>query len=619
METLLEKKSVNETQIATFHIGKELFGIGIHRIKEIVRYPEITHVPRSTEYLKGLTNLRGNVLPVLDARIRLNLPVAPVTDRTRVLVLDVNESLIGVIVDSVKGVASLENVRVETPPPILSSGVDSKFIHKVIYAKDNEGITLELNVDSLCNIDVTLEKTKRTHVQQESVETDKKNAIAEKQLVTFLVGLEEYGFTIQSVQEILRVSKITEVPEVPAYVLGVLALRNELLPIIDLRKLFGMPSLVENKLQEIERLEKSYQNWFSGFKYSFESDSGFRSIETVDALQWIESFRTSSEEIGKILQKVRFIHQDIHFHSQNLFKTKDVKTSDEIKSYLEKNIQSGFEQLLLTLSDCKEGVKEDIKEDQRILVADINKNSIGIMVDRMQQVIRIPENIIDPPPRIIHGDKEDNLQGIVKLDEGKRLILFLDEKKLFNEKLMSRILDVKQENVSEKEKEAIHGGESLQEAEVQLVTFRLGKEEFGLYIEDVREINRLTGVTAVPNSPSFVEGIMNLRGNVIPAIDLRKRFNLEIAKHGEATRVIIVDILDKTTGLIVDSVSEVIRISRKLIEPPPEIISSKIETEFIDGIANLAKQGRFIIILNVDKILSGEEQQQLKETARVGV
>ena len=401
--------------------------------------------------------------------------------------------------------------------------------------------------------------------------------------------------------------------------LGVLALRNELLPIIDLRKLFGMPSLVENKLQEIERLEKSYQNWFSGFKYSFESDSGFRSIETVDALQWIESFRTSSEEIGKILQKVRFIHQDIHFHSQNLFKTKDVKTSDEIKSYLEKNIQSGFEQLLLTLSDCKEGVKEDIKEDQRILVADINKNSIGIMVDRMQQVIRIPENIIDPPPRIIHGDKEDNLQGIVKLDEGKRLILFLDEKKLFNEKLMSRILDVKQENVSEKEKEAIHGGESLQEAEVQLVTFRLGKEEFGLYIEDVREINRLTGVTAVPNSPSFVEGIMNLRGNVIPAIDLRKRFNLEIVKHGEATRVIIVDILDKTTGLIVDSVSEVIRISRKLIEPPPEIISSKIETEFIDGIANLAKQGRFIIILNVDKILSGEEQQQLKETARVGV
>jgi len=612
VETVLEKKSVNETQIATFHIGKELFGIGIHRIKEIVRYPEITHVPRSTEYLKGLTNLRGNVLPVLDARIRLNLPVAPVTDRTRVLVLDVNDSLIGVIVDSVKGVASLENVRVETPPPILSSGIDSKFIHKVIYAKGDEGITLELNVDSLCNIDVTLEKTKRTQIQTESVDTDKKNTIAEKQLVTFLVGSEEYGFTIQSVQEILRVSKITEVPEVPIFVLGVLALRNELLPVIDLRKLFGMPSLVENKLLEIERLENSYKNWFSGFKYSFESDSGFRSIETVDALQWIESFRTSSEEIGKILQKVRFIHQDLHFHSQTLFKTKDTKTIEEIKLYLEKNIQSGFEQLLLTFSDCKERVKQDIKEDQRILVADINKNSIGIMVDRMQQVIRIPENIIDPPPRIIHGDKEDNLQGIVKLDDGKRLILFLDEKKLFNEKLMSRILDVKQENVSEKKNEMIHGGESLQEEEVQLVTFRLGKEEFGLHIEDVREINRLTGVTAVPNSPSFVEGIMNLRGNVIPAIDLRKRFNLETIKHGEATRVIIVDILDKTTGLIVDSVSEVIRISRKLIEPPPDIISSKVETEFIAGIANLAKQGRFIIILNVNKILSGEEQEQLK-------
>jgi purine-binding chemotaxis protein CheW len=612
METILEKKSVNETQIATFHIAKELFGIGIHRIKEIVRYPEITHVPRSPDYLKGLTNLRGNVLPVLDARVRLNLPVGEVTDRTRVLVLDVNGSLIGVIVDSVKGVASLENVRVETPPPILSSGIDSKFIRNVIYAKADEGITLELNVESLCNIDSSTKMNEHVQLQaHESVESDKKNSVAEKQLVTFLVGQEEYGFTIQSVQEILRVSKITEVPDVPNYVLGVLALRNELLPVIDIRKLFGMPSLVENKLLEIERLESNYKNWIGGFKYSVESDSEFRSIETVEALHWIESFRTSSEAIGKLLQKIRFIHQELHLHSQDLFKIKASKSVSEIKDYLDNKIQSGLDQLLLTLSDCKERVTQDIKEDQRILVADINKNSIGIMVDRMQQVIRFPESIIDPPPRIIHGDKEDNLQGIVKLDEGKRLILFLDEKKLFNEKLMSRILDVKHDNVSEKDKDVVHGGESLQEDEVQLVTFKLGKEEFGLRIADVREINRLTGVTAVPNAPSFVEGIMNLRGNVIPAIDLRKRFNLEIVKHGEATRVIIVDIMDKTTGLIVDSVSEVIRISQKLIEPPPEIISSQVETGFIDGIANLAKQGRFIIILNVNKILSNDEQRQL--------
>ncbi len=615
-ETTLEKNNGNDTQIATFHISKELFGIGIHRIKEIVRYPDITHVPRSTAYLKGLTNLRGSVLPVLDARIRLNLPVAEITDRTRVLVLDVNDSLVGVIVDDVKGVTSLENVRVEAPPSILSSGVDSKFIRNVIHSKQDNSITLELNVESLCDIESKQEKKERVQTQSHDLaESDKKNVIAERQLVTFLIGQEEYAFAILSVQEILRVSKITEVPEVPNYVLGALALRNELLPIIDIRRLFNMPSLVENKLQEIERLENNYKNWFSAFKYSIESEASiFRGLETVETLHWIESFRTSSEAIGKILQKIRFIHQGLNLHSQNLFKTKDSKTSLEVKDYLEKNILPAFEQLNSSLTECKECLHTEIKEDQRILVADIHKHPIGIMVDRMQQVIRVPENAIDPPPRIIHGDKEDNLQGIVKLEGGKRLILLLDEKKLFTEKLISRIQDVKPDESLAKE--LIHGGESLQEDEVQLVTFRLGKEEFGLYIEDVREINRLTEVTAVPNSPPFVEGIINLRGNVIPAVDLRKRFNLETVKHGDSTRVIIVDIQDKTTGLIVDSVSEVIRISKKWIEPPPEIIGSKVETEFIDGIGNLSKQSRFIIILNVNKILSGEEQRQLKESAR---
>lgn len=617
METSVEKKNSQlETQIATFHIDKELFGIGIHRIKEIVRYPKITHVPRSANFLKGLTNLRGNVLPVLDARIRLNLPITEITDRTRVLVLDVNDSLVGVIVDNVKGVASLDNAKVESPPPILSSGVDSKFIRNVIHSRSDSSITLELNVEVLCDINGhNIKVATDSKIAQDGGRSDKKNSILEKQLVTFLVGMEEYGFTIQSVQEILRVSKITEVPEVPPYVLGVLSLRNQLLPIIDIRRLFGMPSLVENKLHEIERIENNYKNWYSYFKYSVETEANnIRSIDSVDALNWIESFRTSSEIIGNILQKIRFLHQDLNFNTINLIKSKDAKSSKELKATLEKNIQFVFNQLMMTLNECKESVRKDIREDQRILVADINKNSIGILVDRMQQVIRVPENIIDPPPSIVHVEKEDNLQGIVKLDDGKRLILLLDEKKLFNEKLISSIKDMGDESNIEKEKESSIGSVVLQQDEVQLVTFKLGKEEFGLYIEDVREINRLGGITAVPNAPSFVEGIMNLRGNVIPAIDLRKRFNLETVKHNESTRVIIVDIADKTTGLIVDSVSDVIRITKKTIEPPPDIISSKVETEFIDGIGNLVQQGRFIIILNVDKILSQDEQQQFMAT-----
>ncbi|MCB1142430.1 MAG: chemotaxis protein CheW, partial [Leptospiraceae bacterium] len=207
MEASMEK-STSETQIATFQVDKEMFGIGIHRIKEIVRYPEITHVPRSVGYLKGLTNLRGNVLPVIDARVRLNLPISEVSDRTRVLVLDVHDSLVGVIVDNVRGVASLENVRVEPPPPILSSGIDSRFIRNVIHSNTDSQITMELNVETLCDIENTRSSEEGSSVKFQNVSTESnasKALVNERQLVTFLIGMEEYGFSIQTVEEILRV------------------------------------------------------------------------------------------------------------------------------------------------------------------------------------------------------------------------------------------------------------------------------------------------------------------------------------------------------------------------------------------------------------------------------
>jgi purine-binding chemotaxis protein CheW len=616
MEKSTEQGLGSETQIATFHIDKELFGIGIHQIKEIVRYPQITHVPRSEVYLKGLTNLRGNVLPVIDARVRLNLPVTAVSDRTRVLVIDVNESLIGVIVDNVKGVTSLENSRVEIPPPILASGVDSKFIRNVIHSNTNSQITMELNVEALCDIQANVSQNTQRASSSSSEDRETKSTKAtvnERQLVTYLIGHEEYGFSIQTVQEILRVSKITEVPDAPPFVMGLLSLRNNLLPIVDLRKLFGMSSLVSNKELEVDRMLASYQNWMHQFKNSIGNDSiQYKDLDTVPIFKWIESFRTSSEKISKLLQNIRFFHQDINIQSKNLTSNSDINTIEKRSEFFNKNIEPLFDQLIISLNECKQSLETEIKEDQRILVIDINNQSIGILVDRMQQVIRVQEDFIDPPPTLIHADKQDNLQGIVKLENGNRLILLVDETKLFTENMVSHLTSINGEGKKTNNEVSKTGGDGLDQDEVQLVTFKLGNEEYGLFIEDVREINRLSSITVVPNAPAFVEGLMNLRGNVIPAIDLRKRFGLDTIQHGETTRVIIVDITEKTTGLIVDSVSDVIRISKKMIENPPDIISSKVETEFIQGIGNLVKQGRFIIVLDVNKILSGEEQALLQ-------
>lgn len=617
METVEQQETVNrnETQIATFYIDKELFGIGIHRIKEIVRYPDITRVPRATEYLKGLTNLRGNVLPVIDSRIRLGLPVSEITDRSRVLVLDINQSLVGVIVDSVKGVANLEDVRVEEPPAILSSGIDGKFIHNVIHSEKTDTITLELNIKTLCDFEGQKIENSQSSQYLDAGRQDGKQSglVDEKQLVTFLVGQEEYGFVIQSVKEILRVSQITEVPDAPHYVLGVLSVRNRLLPIVDIRKLFGLPSLAETRVQEIAYLEESYHSWKKAFEFSLNSElASARNINALRTLSWIESIRTSSEEIGKLLQKLRFLHQDLVTQAEKLEKGKQSKSKEEIDTVLQKKIIPEYEEILIILGNLKEIFPKELQEDQRILVADISGSPVGVMVDRMQQVIRVPENIIDEPPKLLSSEKAENLQGIVKLDRGKRLILLLNELKLFNASIMENIGQQEQDIGEDVEAEQEGGNAQVQQDEIQMVTFNLDKEEFSLYISDVREINRLEGITKVPNAPSFVEGILNLRGSVIPAIDLRKRFNLEEREHSESTRVIIVDIADKVTGLIVDSVSDVIRIAKSVIEQPPEILSTNVETKFISGVCNLDKENRFIMVLDANKLLNEQEQEELQ-------
>lgn len=140
--------------------------------------------------------------------------------------------------------------------------------------------------------------------------------------------------------------------------------------------------------------------------------------------------------------------------------------------------------------------------------------------------------------------------------------------------------------------------------ETQLVTFKVDREEYGVHIMQVQEIIRLAAITRVPRAPSFVEGIMDLRGKVLPVVDLRKRFALPTKEHTENSRVVVVNIDDMTLGLIVDAISEVMRLPNGAIEPPPRIIAG-IESRFLKGIGRLEK--RLLILLDLDKVFSEDE------------
>lgn len=145
---------------------------------------------------------------------------------------------------------------------------------------------------------------------------------------------------------------------------------------------------------------------------------------------------------------------------------------------------------------------------------------------------------------------------------------------------------------------------------LQLVSFKVGTEEFGVDILKVQEINRMLKITKVPNAPDFVEGVVNLRGRIIPVIDLRKRLSIESKVHDNKTRIVVVDILGNIVGFIVDEVNEVLRISKDIIENPPELVS-QVDSDFITSVAKL--EDRIIILLDLDALLKKDEKELLEE------
>lgn len=152
-----------------------------------------------------------------------------------------------------------------------------------------------------------------------------------------------------------------------------------------------------------------------------------------------------------------------------------------------------------------------------------------------------------------------------------------------------------------------HGTDDL-----QLVSFVIEDEEFGVDILNVQEIIRIVEATRVPHSPTFVEGVINLRGRIVPVIDLRGRFGLECRSADRDTRIIVVDLAGSVVGFQVDSVREVIRVDRNVIEPPPDLAIG-IEAKYITGVAKL--DDRLLILLDLDEILTTEEEAVLDAMA----
>lgn len=147
---------------------------------------------------------------------------------------------------------------------------------------------------------------------------------------------------------------------------------------------------------------------------------------------------------------------------------------------------------------------------------------------------------------------------------------------------------------------------------LQLVTFVVGSEEFAIPILSVQEINRMMQITRLPQSPSFIEGVINLRGKIIPVMDLRKRFGVDALNDTSDSRIVVVEVASRVIGFTVDRVNEVLRIDAGIVEAPPSMVWA-VDSDYVQGVGKL--DDRLLILLNLERLFSDEGLEQVDQAA----
>ena len=479
----IRREDLSERQLVTFHLGNDEFGVDIMHVREIIRLTEVTHIPQAPSYVEGVCNLRGSILPIIDGRARLGMSRRQRDESTRVLVLDVGGKVTGIVVDRVSEVLSVSSADIEAPPAVIQD-MDVAFLNGMVKLNDGKRIIMALNLSSIVTVK-QIEDIKQEALTIATTRTDSvvRTEIEEDQLVTFLLGQEEYAFDIMHVKEIIRVQKITTLPNVADYIEGVVAIRNHMLPIINMRMFFGLENI-------------------------------------------------------------------------------------------------------------------PINDQARIIIVDLGQMSVGFRVDKVSEVVSISHNVIEPPPLIFSDEEAGQIRGVAKLNDGKRLLMCLNATKL----LPAEVIQNLSGETTAEERVAVKQNNSIIEEE-QLVTFKLGDEEFAIKITDVQEINRMTEITHMPNAPVYIDGLVNLRGNIIPALNLRRRFGLPEKQRDDATRIIIVDVGNRKTGVVVDAVSEVLRFESSLVEETPQIVSEDLDAKYISGVGKLNGGKRMVMIIDLAQVL----------------
>jgi purine-binding chemotaxis protein CheW len=502
-------------QFVIFHVKDEMFAVPLAEVKEIIRMPDVVRMPLSPASLEGLANLRGTVLPVVNLRSVFGFEQVDHDDATRVVVLDQGRP-IGLVVDRMANVVTVEANDIEAADTIQST-VDTKVVTGMIKGHAGASMVMILDAANLIHREFQNFGGKSNgdrgaasvgqHTEDAAAAKSIESAVDETQLVSFEVADQEYAFPIEEVQEIVQLPEhVTEVPNTAAHVLGVITLRNRLLPLVSLREMFGLPPA-------------------------------------------------------------------------------------------------------------------EAREANKVVVVSLGEGtgtSVGVVMDSIKEVLRVGRSAIDAMPSLLSQNRElDDIPSICRLDDGKRLVSILSAGQMFSVDEVRKLVggdakgnEAMADRVAHDEAIIATGADDDEE---QFVVFRLMNEEYGVPIDSVQEIVRVPEeLTKVPKTPAFIEGVINLRGSVLPVVDQRRRFGLAGIERNDRQRIMVFTIAGVQTGCIVDSVSEVMRIGARFLDGAPKL--SAEQQKLIRRVANLEKQKRMILLLDVNQLLNVKELDALKES-----
>jgi purine-binding chemotaxis protein CheW len=491
-----------------------MFAVQMAPVQEIIRVPEVARLPLAPPALDGLANLRGRVLPIMNLRRLFNTAERDNDDATRALVINLGTPL-GFVVDRVASVVSIEPGEIE-PARAIQSVVQADYLTGVINRTGADGqrqLMLVLDFDRLVNDQFGQRGLREMAANGAGLHAEASGQGAngrdeaggtsdELRLVSFTVCEQEYAIDIADVQEIVQVPEaITAVPNTPHHVLGLISLRQRLLPLVSLRSLFGLAT------------------------------------QTLD-------------------------------------------------------------------------------EHHRIVVVALPGGAqVGLVTDTVKEVLSVPRSQADAMPGVLSRDGDlQEFESICRLDEGRRLVSIIATDKLLGMRAIQEAAGLADQGLSNEDNTMADATQQTlaTDDDTQVVIFRLGAEEFGVPIMSVQEIVRVPEVlTKVPKTPKFVEGVINLRGTVLPVVDQRTRFGMDTIERNDRQRIMVYTLSGLRTGFIVDSVAEVLRIPRQSIEPAPEL--SDEQGRLITKVAKLDGDKRLVMLIDPSQLLGAREANAVEK------